>query len=142
VVSEHRARQRTLETQANDLAGRYPDGMDTAKNAVQLAFAQAEARVVATKADLPPDFEKLPERNKRAAAALQQLVEDRKTVSRELNRERLYQNLPEHLKQKVAGPGSIDPLLPLNSAPQEQRDRAFKALTLSPFYVSGRATLP
>jgi ABC-type molybdenum transport system ATPase subunit/photorepair protein PhrA len=38
-----------------------------------VAFNQAEARVAATKADLPTDFEKLPDRNKRAAAALQDL---------------------------------------------------------------------
>lgn len=43
----------------------------TLELAAQLAFAQAEARVTVTKVDLPPDFEKLPERNKRAVARTQ-----------------------------------------------------------------------
>lgn len=75
VVAEHRARLGTLESQIADLAARYPEGLEPAKTAAQLAFAQAEARVVATTAELPPDFEKLPERNKRAAAALQQIAD-------------------------------------------------------------------
>ena len=85
LVNDHRALQRTLETQASDLAARYPGGIETAKTAAQLAFAQAEARVIATKADLPPDFEKLPERNKRAAAALQQLANE--LISRRADRD-------------------------------------------------------
>jgi DNA repair exonuclease SbcCD ATPase subunit len=75
LVGEHRARLGTLESQVTDLSARYPDGIESAKTAAQLAFAQAEARVVATTAELPADFEKLPERNKRAAAALQQLTD-------------------------------------------------------------------
>jgi hypothetical protein len=73
VASDHRSHLRTLETQIDDLTGRYPEGIETAKKAAQLSFAQAEARVTATQTQLPLDFEKLPERNKRAAAALQQL---------------------------------------------------------------------
>ena len=79
LAGEHRTRLGTLESQITDLTARYPEGIETAKTAAQLAFAQAEARVAATKADLPPDFEKLPERNKRAAAALQQLNNDLKS---------------------------------------------------------------
>lgn len=75
-VSEHESRLRTLEAHSKGIADRYPDGLDTAKTAAQLTFAQAEARVVATKAELPPDFEKLPDRNKRAAASLQQIAND------------------------------------------------------------------
>lgn len=75
-VGEHESRTRTLAAQAKSIADRYPDGIAGAKTAAQLAFAQAEARVVATKAELPPDFEKLPERNKRAAASLQQIAND------------------------------------------------------------------
>jgi dTDP-4-dehydrorhamnose reductase len=75
LAGEHRARLGTLESQIADLTARYPEGIEPAKTAAQLAFAQAEARVTATKADLPPDFDKLPERNKRAAAALQQLTD-------------------------------------------------------------------
>jgi exonuclease SbcC len=75
-VGTHRATLRTLETQIADLTGRYPDGLDAAKKAAQLAFAQAEARVIATKTELPPDFEKLPERAKRAATGLQQIANE------------------------------------------------------------------
>ncbi len=75
-VSDHESRARTLDAQAKSIADRHPDGIAGAKTSAQLAFAQAEARVVATKAELPPDFEKLPERNKRAAAALQQIAND------------------------------------------------------------------
>jgi hypothetical protein len=75
-VSDHESRARAVEAQAKSIADRYPDGIAGAKTAAQLAFAQAEARVVATKAELPPDFEKLPERNKRAAASLQQIAND------------------------------------------------------------------
>lgn len=49
------------------LTERYPEGIEAAKTAAQVSFNQAEARVVATKADLPTDFERLPDRNKRAA---------------------------------------------------------------------------
>ena len=76
VVGAHCSHLRTLETQVADLAARYPGGIDVAKNAAQLSFAQAEARVLATKAELPPDFERLPDRNRRAAAALQQLANE------------------------------------------------------------------
>ncbi len=75
-VGEHQSRLRTLNTQIEDLTARHPEGLDAGKKATQLAFAQAEARVVATKADLPPDFEKLPERHKRAVATLQQISDE------------------------------------------------------------------
>lgn len=78
-VSGHHARLRTLETQAGDLVARYPDGLDAAKETAQIVFFQAEARVVATTAELPPDFEKFPERNRRAAAALQHLANELQT---------------------------------------------------------------
>lgn len=75
-AGEHRARLQALKAQIADLDTRYAEGIDAAKTAVQLTFVQAEARVTATKADLPPDFEKLPERNKRAAVALQQVANE------------------------------------------------------------------
>jgi chromosome segregation ATPase len=80
-LTDHRARLRALETRLADLTARHAasGGLDAAKTAAQLAFAQAEARVAATKADLPPDYEKLPERNRRAAAALQQLANELQT---------------------------------------------------------------
>lgn len=76
LLNEHRAHLRTLEAQSAAITTRYPEGLDASKTAAQIAFTQAEARVAAAKAELPPDFEKLPERNKRAAAALQQLTND------------------------------------------------------------------
>jgi chromosome segregation ATPase len=84
-VSEQEARCRSLENQILGITHRYPDGLDTAKKAAQLAFAQAEARVVATRTELPPDFEKLPERNKRAAASLQQIDLELQTRRKECN---------------------------------------------------------
>lgn len=76
LMVEHDARLRVLEAQIKDLTARYPEGIDPAKTSAQLAFAEAEARVVATEKDLPPDFEKLPDRNKRAAASLQQIANE------------------------------------------------------------------
>ena len=75
-VGARRAALRTLETQIADLTGRYPEGLEGVKKSAQLAFAQAEARVAATKAELPPDFEKLPERTRRAATGLQQIANE------------------------------------------------------------------
>lgn len=76
LATDHESRLRILDTQIRDLTARYPEGIDTAKTAAQLAFAQAEARVVATQTELPPDFEKLPERNRRAAISLQQIANE------------------------------------------------------------------
>ncbi|MFA7345412.1 MAG: hypothetical protein WC003_14010, partial [Terrimicrobiaceae bacterium] len=76
LAGEQEARLRVLETQIKDLNARYSGGIDPAKTAAQLAFAEAEARVVGTEKELPPDFEKLPERNKRAAASLQQIANE------------------------------------------------------------------
>ena len=75
-VTDHESQVRTMQAQAKSIADRYLEGIDHGKKAAQLAFAQAEARVVATRSELPPDFEKLPERNKRAAASLQQITND------------------------------------------------------------------
>jgi len=75
-LQEHRSRHKTLDTQVTALTARYTDGLDAAKTAVQIAFTRAEARFEAAKAQLPPDYDKLPERNKRAAASLQQIAND------------------------------------------------------------------
>ena len=79
VANERRSRPRTLETQIVDLTARYSEGLEGTKTAAQFTFAQAEARVTATQAELPLEFEKLPERNKRAAVALQQLANELQT---------------------------------------------------------------
>ncbi|HEX8372701.1 MAG TPA: hypothetical protein VF585_07975 [Chthoniobacterales bacterium] len=73
------ARLKILQTQIEDLLLRYPSGVEPAKAHAQIAFTQAEARVATTKAALPPDFEKLPERNIRAATALAQLTNELQT---------------------------------------------------------------
>lgn len=72
-AGKNRTLLKTLEAQIADVGSRYVEGLDAAKTKAQIEFTQAEARVAAAKAGLPPDFEKLPERNRRAAAALQQL---------------------------------------------------------------------
>ena len=64
LANEQRTRLHTLEAQIQELSTRYPDGVDQAKSKAQLEFAKAEARVAAIRADLPSDFEKLPERNR------------------------------------------------------------------------------
>lgn len=68
--------QRTLEARIKDVVARYPTGLDTAKVQAEKGFVEAEARFNTIKTKLPPDFDNLPERNRRAAAALQQLVEE------------------------------------------------------------------
>ncbi len=72
-VKERETRKQVLEVQISDLKSRYVDGIEAAKQSAQLAFAQAEGRVMLVKSQLPPDYEQLPERNRRAAAALQQI---------------------------------------------------------------------
>ncbi|MFO1450177.1 MAG: AAA family ATPase [Opitutaceae bacterium] len=66
-------RLRTLESQVADLHARFPEGLAAAKAREQQRFAEAEARQLAVAARLPPDHERLPERNRRATAALQQV---------------------------------------------------------------------
>lgn len=78
-LTEQHGRRRTQEAQIADLRGRYPDGLDAAKAAAQSGFTQAEARVAVIQAQLPADFDKLPERNKRAAASLQQIANELQT---------------------------------------------------------------
>jgi uncharacterized protein YhaN len=75
VASEGRVRIGVLEGQLADLLGRYPEGMEAALAGVQMGFVEAEARARTARAALPADFEKLPDWNRRAAAALQQIAE-------------------------------------------------------------------
>ena len=75
-VHAHALRVRTLESQLAEIDARYPDGLESAKTAVQLAFAEMDARVTLAKSKLPVDFEKLPDRNRRAAGGLQQLTHE------------------------------------------------------------------
>ncbi|MGC1481755.1 MAG: hypothetical protein WA771_14740, partial [Chthoniobacterales bacterium] len=75
-ANERRGDVKTLESQTKDLADRYPDGIEGAKSGAGSEFVRAEARLKVTKDALPVDFEKLPERNRRAAVALQELLND------------------------------------------------------------------
>jgi len=76
LAGEQRARLHALDAQIADAAARHPAGIDATKSQAQMEFVQAEARAAAARAGLPPDFEKLPERNRRAAIALQQVVNE------------------------------------------------------------------
>jgi hypothetical protein len=64
-----------LERQIAALEQRYPDGIEKGKQQAGQAFVEAEARRNDVKRKLPADFEKLPERNRRAVSALQQVEE-------------------------------------------------------------------
>ncbi|MFA5262699.1 MAG: hypothetical protein WC378_02670 [Opitutaceae bacterium] len=87
---EHEDRQRVKfaaevtarEQQITALHARYPQGLAKAKSDAQSVFVKAEARHEEVQRRLPPDAEKLPDRNKRAAAAYEQVrleVERRKS---------------------------------------------------------------
>lgn len=62
--------------QVRQTEARYPDGLGVVKANAQEEFTKAEARVAATRAELPPEAEKLPERNRRAARAAQDVVQE------------------------------------------------------------------
>lgn len=65
-----------LEQQISALRTRYAAGIEQAKSEAQSAFVKAEARRDEAKKALPPDADKLPERNKRAAAAYEQVRQE------------------------------------------------------------------
>jgi uncharacterized protein YhaN len=75
VAAEHRARARATTAEAAAVEARFPKGPEAARSEAGLAFAEAEARVLAAKAALPPDSERLADRNRRAQAALLQVNE-------------------------------------------------------------------
>jgi DNA repair exonuclease SbcCD ATPase subunit len=62
-------RLNNAQTQIEQVRKRYPAGLDAPRSKAQREFVEAEARLKATRAKLPPDAEKLPERNRRAAKA-------------------------------------------------------------------------
>jgi DNA repair exonuclease SbcCD ATPase subunit len=74
-----------LEQQTKALLERYDHSIDDAKKAAQSAFVGAEARRDETRARLPAEFEKLPERNRRAAAAHEETKNDLERLRRNLN---------------------------------------------------------
>lgn len=83
VANKHRTEVLTLETQISELTARYPTGIDAAKIDAGNQFVQAEARLNTTKGQLPPGFEQLPERNRRAAVALQELLNSLQAARRD-----------------------------------------------------------
>ena len=90
------AEGKALEEQIAAVKARYSQGLDQAKRDAQSGFVKAEARHDEAKKKLPPDAEKLPERNRRAAAAYEQ-------VRTELdNRRRDYNKLEGALQTRGA----------------------------------------
>ncbi|OQB89590.1 MAG: chromosome segregation protein [Verrucomicrobia bacterium ADurb.Bin118] len=84
--TKHAGAMSALEQQISDLRMRYPQGMDQAKSEAQSAFVSAEARRDQAKKALPPDADKLPERNKRAAAAYEQVRQELEERESELHK--------------------------------------------------------
>lgn len=76
LTGEQRSRLESLESKISELSKRYGEGIEAATSKARLEFAKAEARTDALRAQLPLEFEKLPERNRRASAALQQITND------------------------------------------------------------------
>jgi chromosome segregation ATPase len=74
-----------LEEHIKILSERYSHGIEQAKKDAQSAFVRSEARRDETKSKLPPDFEKLPDRNRRAAAAHQETRNELERVRKNLN---------------------------------------------------------
>ena len=72
-MAETVARQRAAEAEAAALAARHTEGPEAALNAAKLAFAEAEGRLLVAEAALPPDAERLPDRVRRAFAAIEQV---------------------------------------------------------------------
>lgn len=75
-ASQHRTTVRTGESQIAALRERYPGGLDASKSEAATDAVKAEARRDETRKQLPPDFEALPDRNRRAATALQEITND------------------------------------------------------------------
>lgn len=75
-ASQHRTTVHTAESQIAALGERYPGGIDVAKTRAASESVKAEVRRDETRKQLPPDFEALPERNRRAAATLQQITNE------------------------------------------------------------------
>ena len=68
-VSQLKAHLQHLDLRASQLTERYVDGLEVEKDRTQQRFVEAEARFKAKEKELPSDYEKLAERNRRAAAA-------------------------------------------------------------------------
>jgi len=79
-------RLKSIKTQVEEIEGRYQDGMDAAKGKAQEEFTKAEARVATTRAKLPPEADKLPERNRRAARAAHDVAQELERIKGDRDR--------------------------------------------------------
>jgi exonuclease SbcC len=99
---------------------RYPQGMIQGNSDAQGGFVKAEARHAEAKKKLPPDAEMLPERNKRAAAAHEQVRTDLENRRRDYNKlegalqtrgsEGLYSKESQLMEEREARVQQIDHL--------------------------------
>ncbi|MBI2192626.1 MAG: AAA family ATPase [Planctomycetes bacterium] len=64
------------ERKIEETRARYPEGIEVMKARAGDAFTEAETRVESARRKLPPDYEKLPEGNRRAAAAFGEAQRD------------------------------------------------------------------
>lgn len=75
-----------IEEQILALSARYAEGMDKAKRDAQSGFVKAEARRDEARKSLPPDAEKLPERNRRAVIAYEEVRTELENRRRDYNK--------------------------------------------------------
>lgn len=97
-VSTRRTSTLTLGSRISGILERYTDGIDGAKTAAAMDAAKAEALLTETREKLPADFESLPERNRRAAGALQE-------VTNELERSRGERDSARGALESLGGQG-------------------------------------
>jgi hypothetical protein len=72
-AADQRVRIAAAEAQERTLLDRYADGLEAALKAAQLAFAQAEGRVLEARSRLPTDAALIPGRHLRAVRALREI---------------------------------------------------------------------
>jgi exonuclease SbcC len=74
LAAARKSRIQGLEQQLETLLARYPQGIDKTRDAAQQTFVEAQAHLEVTKKKLPVDYEKLPDRNRRAAKAAEEVA--------------------------------------------------------------------
>ncbi len=68
-----RLQQENLQRQSADILARYPEGLQAARDAAEETFVEAKIIHQRAQAKLPPDADTLPDRHRRAAAAVEQV---------------------------------------------------------------------
>lgn len=71
-IQETRIQLERDRSQFQTIQERYPEGLEQALSQAQEEFVQSEARLKTAQAQLPPDWEKIPNRSERAAKAAEQ----------------------------------------------------------------------